>query len=210
MQKEFRLPRIYPITDQHLSSLSHSQQVALLAQAGATLIQLRDKTSSPSEFFREAAKALTVARRFGVQIIINDRVDIALALSADGVHLGQNDMPPEAARRLLGKKALIGFSTHTLHQALAGIQQPVDYIAFGPIFPTSSKNDSDPVVGLKRLAKVRNVVKMPLVAIGGITEKNAAAVFQAGADSIALISAMLANSKAIKRQVKTFLLSASF
>jgi thiamine-phosphate pyrophosphorylase len=205
MQEGFCLPRIYPITDQQLSGLSHAEQVALLAEGGATLIQLRDKTSSPREFFREAARALIVARRLGVRIIINDRVDIAFALSADGVHLGQNDIPPEAARCLLGGKALIGFSTHTLQQALAAIQQPVNYIAFGPIFPTSTKkNDSDPVVGLESLAKVREVVKIPLVAIGGITEKSAGGVFQAGADSVALISALVANCKVIPRQVKTF------
>jgi len=205
MQDDFRLPRIYPITDQNMSGLSHSQQVGVLAEAGATFIQLRDKTSSPREFFQEAARAITTARRLGVQIIINDRVDIALALSADGVHLGQSDMPPEAARRLLGSKALIGLSTHSLQQALAGNQQPVDYIAFGPIFPTSSKSDGDPVVGLEGLAKARAVVHKPLVAIGGITERNADAVFLAGADSIALISALLADTKAIKSQVETFL-----
>lgn len=201
----FRLPRIYPITDQRISGLSHAEQVALLAGGGATLIQLREKDSTPREFRREAAKALTLARKLGVQVIINDRVDIALSLSADGVHLGQGDMPPEAARRLLGDKALIGLSSHNLQQALAAAQQPVDYIAFGPIFSTTSKIDSDPVVGLAGLAEVRASVRTQLVAIGGITQANAASVLAAGADSIALISALLATGNGINTELQAFL-----
>jgi thiamine-phosphate pyrophosphorylase len=203
----FHLPKVYPITDRLLSGLSHADQVALLAQGGATLIQLRDKTSTPREFFREAATALTIARKLGVQIIINDRVDIALSLSAEGVHLGQSDLPPKAARRLLGSKAVIGFSCHNLQQALAAAEQPVDYIAFGPIFITSSKTDTEPVVGLAGLSAVHASIKKPLVAIGGITQANANAVFHAGADSIALISALVEDRKSMTSRLRAFLAS---
>ncbi len=111
------LPRIYPITDTRLSRLSHAEQVARLIEGGASLIQLRDKFSAPREFYRDAAAALQIAHAHGAKLIINDRVDIALALKADGVHLGQTDIPAAAARRLLGKEAIIGFSTHNPEQA---------------------------------------------------------------------------------------------
>lgn len=201
----FQLPRIYPITDRHISGLSHAEQVANLAKGGATLIQLRDKSATARDFFHEAAKAVTLARKLGVKIIINDRVDIALSLSADGVHLGQSDMPPQAARRMLGDNAIIGLSTHNLRQAVAAAEEPVDYIAIGPIFSTTSKPDTHPVVGLDGLAKVRASVSTQLVAIGGITDRNAAAVFTAGADSVALIDAILASRHEIASRVTTFL-----
>jgi thiamine-phosphate pyrophosphorylase len=199
------MPRIYPITDQNLTGLSHSEQVERLADGGATLIQLRDKTSTSREFFREADRALTIARKRGIRIVINDRVDLALSLSADGVHLGQGDLPPEAARRLLGPKAIIGFSTHNLDQVKKAISQPVDYVALGPIFPTTSKGDSEPVVGLSGLAKVRPLIKVPLVAIGGITLDTAESVFHAGADSLALIGALLSEPAAIAERLTSFL-----
>src|SRR5262249_1848032 len=109
MRSSFRLPRVYPITDTQLSGLSHAEQVALFADGGATVVQLRDKHASALHFYEQAKAALAVARARGVQLIINDRADIALALGADGVHLGQDDLPPEAARRLLGEEVVIGF-----------------------------------------------------------------------------------------------------
>src|SRR5437762_3670766 len=111
-----QLPRVYPITDRSISSLTHAEQVARLIEGGATFIQLREKTETPREFFADAAPALRVARDAGVTLLINDRVDIALALGADGVHLGQTDLPVIAARKLLGPKAIIGYSTHNLEQ----------------------------------------------------------------------------------------------
>jgi len=144
-----RLPKLYPITDARLTGLSHAEQVARLGAGGATLVQLREKHLSPVEFYREALEALRVARSLGVRLIINDRADIALALHADGVHLGQDDLPPEAARKLLGPTAIIGFSTHNLEQAIAAASLPIDYIAIGPIYSTSSKEKPDPVVGPK-------------------------------------------------------------
>jgi thiamine-phosphate pyrophosphorylase len=188
----FELPKLYPITDRRLSGLSHAEQVARLCDGGARLVQLREKRLSPREFYQEAGEALRVARARGVKLIINDRADIALALGADGVHLGQDDMPPEAARTLLGEGAVIGFSTHNVEQAIAAARLPVDYIAIGPVFATTSKQNPDPQVGLEGARRVREAVGcVPLVAIGGVTRENAPAVLASGADSVAVISALL-------------------
>jgi thiamine-phosphate pyrophosphorylase len=193
------LPKIYPITDRHLSGLSHAQQVARLIEGGASLIQLRDKDAAPREFYREAAAALQIARDHNARLIINDRVDIALALKADGVHLGQTDLPVEAARSLLGKDAIIGFSTHNLQQAKSATIMPVDYIAFGPVFQTSTKEDPDRVTGLSALREVRSIVgSLPLVAIGGITLASAVEVLRAGADALAMIAELLAEPMKIE------------
>src|SRR6266853_507346 len=149
--------KIYPITDIEISGLSHAEQVKRLIAGGARLIQLRDKHSSPRAFFTDAEAAVTMARSHGVQIIINDRVDMALALRADGVHLGQGDVPPEAARKLLGATAVIGFSVHSIEQAKAAMKLPIDYLGIGPVFPTSTKERPDPVIGLEGLQRAREV-----------------------------------------------------
>lgn len=202
----FQLPILYPITDRSISGLRLPEQVRLLAGGGARLIQLRDKNSSPREFLQEAEEAMKVARELGVQIIVNDRADIAQTILADGVHLGQDDMPPKAARRLLGENVVIGFSTHNVEQAIEAANLPVDYIAIGPIFPTRSKHDSAQVVGLEGLAAVRNAVgQKPLVAIGGLSLMNAESAFGAGADSVAVISALYENRSEIPQRVRAFL-----
>ena len=187
----FSLPRIYPITDTLISGLSLADQIELLAAGGASLIQLREKRASPREFYRAAIEAMSVARRLGVQIIINDRVDLAIAVKADGVHLGQDDLPPDRARPLLGESRIIGFSTHSLEQALAAASAPVDYVAIGPVFQTSTKERPDAVVGLETVSEIRRRISQPLVAIGGITLETARAVTEAGADSVAVISDLL-------------------
>ena len=201
------LPKIYPITDARLSGLSHAEQVRRLGAGGATFVQVREKHLSPREFYGEAAEALRVARELGVRLIVNDRVDIALALGADGVHLGQDDLPPAAARELLGERAVIGFSTHNEVQAREAARLPVDYIAIGPIFQTSSKENPDPVVGLEGLRRVRDIVgQIPLVAIGGVGPENAREVLAAGADAVAVISLLLAgNPNEIERRTREIL-----
>jgi thiamine-phosphate pyrophosphorylase len=184
--------RVYPITDTEISGISHADQVSLLADGGATFVQLREKNLPALDFYNEAKAALAIARQRGVTLIINDRVDVALALGAPGVHLGQDDLPPEAARKLLGNDAVIGFSTHNVAQAIAAGALPVDYIAIGPIFQTGTKAKPDPVVGLEGLRAVRKAIgERRLVAIGGITQENAASVIDAGADAVAVISALL-------------------
>jgi len=186
-------PIVYPITDTTISGLSHADQVAILGDAGATFVQLREKNLPALDFYNEAKIALSIAAEKGITLIINDRVDIALALGASGVHLGQDDLPPDVARKLLGDDAIIGYSTHSVSQAIAAAVLPVDYIAIGPIFPTGTKTNPDPVVGLEGLRAVRDTIgNMPLVAIGGITESNAAVVIESGANSVAVITALLA------------------
>jgi thiamine-phosphate pyrophosphorylase len=183
-----QIPRVYAITDRRLSGLSHAEQVRRLAAGGIRLIQLREKEASPRDFYWQAREAVAVARELGVTLIINDRADIAMAVGADGVHLGQDDLPPEKARMLLGPDRLIGFSTHSVEQALEADGWPVDYIALGPIFPTRTKEKPDPVVGVETVRAVRARVRKPLVAIGGITLETAPEVIAAGADAVAVIA----------------------
>jgi thiamine-phosphate pyrophosphorylase len=202
----FNLPKVYPITDTRLSGLPHAEQVMRLISGGATLIQLRDKDSPPRDFYDQAAAALQVAHNHGAKLIINDRADIALALKADGVHLGQSDLPVEAARGLLGKDAIIGFSTHDITQARLAAKMPLDYIAFGPIFKTLTKENPDPVAGLAGLREARvNTGSLPLVAIGGVNLVNAAEVFGAGADAVAMISELVADSARIEENMRRIL-----
>ncbi|HMW03001.1 MAG TPA: thiamine phosphate synthase, partial [Acidobacteriota bacterium] len=177
------LPPIYAITDLSLTGLSHLEQVERLIAGGATLIQLRDKGGDCQAFY-QAAREVMAARPPEVRILINDRVDIALAVAADGVHLGQTDLPPAVARRLLGEAAIIGFSTHSLEQAEAADQLPVDYVALGPIFPTRTKANPSPVVGTALVSQVAGRISKPLVAIGGITLAAAPAILGAGAASV--------------------------
>jgi thiamine-phosphate pyrophosphorylase len=195
----FHLPRVYPITDTNLSGLSHAEQIDRLIAGGATLIQLRDKHAAPRDFYRQAEAALQIARGHNVRLIINDRVDIALALGADGIHLGQTDMPVEAARRLLGESVIIGISTHNLAQAELAANMPVDYVAFGPIFKTSTKENPDQIAGLEALRTVRTIVgALPVVAIGGITLANAEQAWKAGADAVSSIAALVSDPSRIQ------------
>jgi thiamine-phosphate pyrophosphorylase len=203
----YHLPRLYPLTDRTLSNLTHAEQTRRLIAGGARLIQIREKHATPAAFYEAAREALGIARACGAKIIINDRADIALALRADGVHFGQDDLPTEAARGLLGDDAIIGVSTHNIEQAQRAARLPVSYIAIGPIFHTSSKENPDPVVGLDGLRQVRASIPahIPLVAIGGITEENAREVIAAGADSIAVISAVLLHADKITQRTRAML-----
>lgn len=203
-----QLPRVYALTDVQLSGLSHSEQVELLSSGGASLIQLREKRMPALDFYEQAKAALAVAERSGVKLIINDRVDVALAIGAHGVHVGQDDLPPEAARELLGAAAILGYSTHNVDQALEAVKLPIDYLAIGPIFPTTSKPDTFPVIGLKGLRAVRRAIgDFPLVAIGGITHANARDAIEAGADSVAVISALLADPNRITETTRSLIQS---
>jgi thiamine-phosphate pyrophosphorylase len=200
------LPRVYPLTDVQMSGLSHAQQVQLLSAGGATLVQLREKQMPAREFYEHARAAVEVARRSRVTLIVNDRVDIALAANAHGVHLGQDDMPPDAARQLLGDEAIIGYSTHNIEQATKALSLPIDYLAIGPIFATSTKTDTSPVLGLDGLRAVRKAIgAVPLVAIGGISLTNARGVIEAGADSVAVISALFSDPRQISHTIRAFI-----
>ena len=200
----FTLPRLYAITDTCLSGLTHAEQVERLAAGGATLVQLRDKLASPRELYEAARAAVQVARALGVRLIINDRLDIALAVDADGVHLGQDDLPPERARALLGPQRLLGYSTHNLEQAVEADFTLVDYIAVGPVFQTTTKANPDPVIGLELIRELKPFLTHPLVAIGGISLETAPAVIAAGADSIAVIADLYATGD-ITAQARKYL-----
>lgn len=202
---KFEIPKIYPITDVRLSGLSHTEQTKRLIDGGARIVQFREKDSAPLDWFDDARTAVGICRQSKVISIVNDRADIALAIGADGVHLGQTDLPPDAARRILGKQAIIGYSTHTIEQVRDAAKFDIDYLAFGPIFKTATKEQTDEVVGLETLARVRMIAgSLPLVAIGGIDLGNAGSVFAAGADSIAVISALMADGLFITDRTREF------
>lgn len=199
-----KIPKVYPITDCQISGKSHAEQVRLLVDGGAKIIQLREKKISSRQFYFDAKRAISIAKKHNVKLIINDRADIAYLIEADGLHLGQQDVAPEYARKLLGDKVIIGYSTHNLEQALEAVKMPVDYISVGPIFQTRTKENPDPIVGLEGLERIRKLVRgIPIVAIGGITLQNAKQVLEAGADSVAVISDIL-SSENISERMQAF------
>jgi len=188
-------PFLYPIVDvAALGERAVGSVVAALAAGGAKVVQFRAKGLSDRRFLDLAAEALAAARAGGAALIVNDRPDVALILGADGVHLGQDDLDPRAVRPLLPPGALLGVSTHNLEQVERAAGAPVDYLAIGPVFPTRSKAAPDPVVGLEMVRKAHALVTGSLVAIGGITEENARSVVDAGADGVAVISALLSQA----------------
>jgi len=187
------LPRVYPILDtQSLANRGCCPMVAAAAwiKAGAGIMQFRHKGHWPRAVFEQAQQVARLCRDAGVLFLVDDRADFAMLLGA-GLHLGQDDLPPSDARRLLGADAVIGFSTHNRDQLIAAADEPATYIALGPIFSTSSKENPDPTVGLSQLNEWRALTVKPLVAIGGITRTNARSVISAGADSVAVIAGLL-------------------
>jgi thiamine-phosphate pyrophosphorylase len=182
------LPRLYTFAD---ASFGDPVRLAeALMNAGARIIQVRNKRGSVRELLEQVERILSFAPR-GVEIIVNDRVDVALISGAGGVHLGQDDVPPVEARRILGLDRMIGFSTHNLQQAKRAEKLPVDYVAVGPIFLTATKEKPDAVVGLENLSAICQAIRKPVVAIGGIKLENAEDVLKAGATSVAVISDVL-------------------
>ena len=162
------------------------------AGVGAKLFQYRNKSASMKEAYAEAMALRKIAATLGVTFIVNDRCDLALAVEADGVHLGQDDLPYRYARTIMGTDKLIGLSTHNPHQVQEANRLKPDYIGFGPIFKPGSKQDHDPVVGIQGLKEVRRLTSLPIFAIGGITLENVEEVRRAGADGVAVISAIVA------------------
>lgn len=191
------LPRLYAILDidclagLHTGTAISSMQVADYAKAlvagGVTLLQYRAKSLSAREMLshsRELKRILSPS----VKLVMNDRADLSLAAGFDGVHLGQDDLSPEGARKVVGEQHWIGVSTHNVEQLGIADTSPADYLAIGPIFGTQSKQNPDPIVGLEGLRAARKATSKPLVAIGGITRQNGRSVIDAGADSVAVIS----------------------
>lgn len=198
-----RFPRFYAILDPGLRpELPLAELARILAGAGVRLVQLRAKQASSQELLA-MAKELQGLLPASCSLIVNDRADVAALAGDAGAHLGQDDLPPAAARELLGPGALIGLSTHNQEQMRAAAAEPVDYLAFGPIFATPSKDKPDPVVGCEGLREVRSLTEKPLVAIGGITAENAASVIEAGADSVAVIRGWMAADD-ISRRLEEF------
>ena len=191
------VPRLYPIVD---ASFFHTtaEMIAFseeLAAGGCTLLQYRNKSGN-AQVMLEQARELRRLCRTGVsdpqvRLIMNDRADLCLAADFDGVHVGQDDLSPEAVRGIIGPERWLGVSTHNPEQLRAADLTPADYLAIGPVFATSSKDRPDPVVGLDGVRRARALTRKSLVAIGGITRANAASVIEAGADSVAVISDLL-------------------
>ena len=182
--------KLYAITDPQLSNYTHVEIVERMLAGGARIIQLRDKESGSKEFFDDARDCLKLTQAAKALLIINDRVEIARAAGADGVHLGQEDLSVEEAREVLGANKIIGISTHSLAQVEAAIKTSANYLAVGPIYATTTKEDADPVVGLELVKQARALTSLPIVAIGGINLERAPAVIAAGASSVAVISAL--------------------
>lgn len=191
-----RFPRVYPILDtetlaQHGIALDTA--AAALLEGGAGILQVRQKGHWTRQVFESARQVACLCREAGAVLVVNDRADFAMLLEG-GLHIGQEDLAPRDARKLIGPDALLGFSSHNLEQLSAAGGEPVDYVALGPVYPTSSKQNPDPVVGVDEVRRLRPLIGKPLVAIGGITRANAAGVLNAGADSVAVISDLVPQS----------------
>jgi thiamine-phosphate pyrophosphorylase len=189
---KWTLPPIYPITDKRISGKpSHLAIVRELIRGGATIIQIRDKETPVRDLLTDIRRCVELAARSEVQIMVNDRCDLALLGGAAGVHLGQDDLPPEDARRALGPEAIIGWSIHSLGHLRRAAGGPAQYFGFGPVFDTATKPDHAPATGLRLLRTVCRESSKPIVAIGGIGPDRIQAVFDAGAASAAIISALM-------------------
>lgn len=191
-------PFLYAIIDTaFLAGRPVAAVVADLVSGGARLLQLRAKQETDARFLELAREAVAAAREAGAPLLINDRPDIARVVGADGVHVGQEDLPADVVRRIMPTGAIVGVSTHDQVQLHAACRLPADYVAVGPAFPTESKERPDPVVGLEFVRHARKMTRLPLVAIGGITSQNAGSVISAGADGVAAISALLREGSAL-------------
>jgi thiamine-phosphate pyrophosphorylase len=199
------IPPIYAITDKQLArKSSHLVILKELVRGGAQWVQIRDKSTPLHELLPDLRRCVEFAHKKGVALILNDRCDLALCAGFDGVHLGQEDLPPEAARSLLGRDRVIGFSTHSLSQVKQTVDMPIQYIGFGPIYRTETKANARPEVGLKKLAHACKTSSIPVVAIGGIGFDQVRPVLEAGACSAAIISSLM-TAKSIAKQMQRFL-----
>jgi thiamine-phosphate diphosphorylase len=202
---QFTLPLIYPITDKKLAHRTrHLSILKELVRGGAELVQIRDTSTPLRELSRDLMACAEFASKKSVTLIINDRCDLVLSSGAAGVHLGQKDLPPEAARAILGRKKIIGFSAHSIDQVRKSLHLPIQYIGLGPIYPTLTKKDAAPVVGLRCLSAACSISAIPVVAIGGIGLDQVREVLNAGAASVAVISALM-GAKDLARQMNRFL-----
>ena len=198
-------PPLYAIIDAALLKTSELLFAEMMAESGVELLQYRNKRATSRELF-EASQSISARLsrlsqlgRYEPRFIVNDRADIAFLVNAQGVHVGQEDLNVEDARNVVGQDRWIGVSTHSLEQLKAADKTSANYIAFGPIFPTQSKENPDPVVGLDLLREARKHTRKPLVSIGGITLERAAETFRAGADSLAVVRDLIASENPVAR-----------
>jgi len=199
---------LYPVID--TSYVSPSQVEARLEEVlrgGASIIQLRDKIGTTRMIYELALRCREVTNLYQVPLIVNDRLDVALAVEADGVHLGQDDLPVRTARRILGPHKIIGISVINLEEAWQGQADGADYVSISPVFKTVSKSDTREPAGLETLRQVKRELRIPVIAIGGIASENVSQVFSAGCDGVAVISAIFTQQDAFEatRQLKTII-----
>lgn len=184
---------LYLVTDRNLAKgRSILEIVQAAVEGGVTCVQLREKECSTLEFIEQALAVRDFLKDRGVPLIINDRVDVALAVAADGVHLGQTDMPLKTAQKIVGGAMIIGISAESIEDAVEAERGGADYVGVSPIYATPTKTDTAPPLGLEGLRAIRETVKLPLVAIGGLNQHNAAAVIRSGGDGVAVVSAIVA------------------
>jgi thiamine-phosphate pyrophosphorylase len=193
------LPKLYVILDATLLNNSPHHCAQELAAAGVRLMQYRDKVASPRELLQTSRELVSLLNPVGASLIVNDRPDVAALADAAGVHVGQEDLDPDQARAIVGNEMWVGASTHNLKQFRRAAATSAGYIAVGPIFPTTTKTNPDPVVGLELIRQVRPLTDKPIVAIGGITLERAASVIAAGADSVAVIRNIVGAQNAADR-----------
>ena len=205
------LPKLYAIVDRatlNARGIAVREFARELREAGVRLLQYRDKANGPQEILRAAREIDEAFDGAPVIRLMNDRADLAVLAGWEGVHVGQEDLGVEAARRVLGNglcKALVGVSTHNEQQVRAAITSAPDYVAVGPVYRTASKSNPDPVVGLDLLRKARAMTELPIVAIGGITLANARDVIDAGADAVAVIGGLLVEGRPVREVARDFL-----
>lgn len=188
----FQLPQFYPVLDSELLArrgMCPIEAAEAILEGGARILQFRHKAFFSRDVFEQATRMAELCRGAKALFVVNDRVDIAMLLDA-GSHLGQDDLAPTSARAIMPKGSIIGFSTHNEQQLRAANREPVDYLAIGPIFPTASKQNPDPVIGVDQLRHLAVLAEKPLVAIGGITLAEAPRVLQAGGGSVAIIGGL--------------------
>jgi len=184
---------VYLVTDRELARGRTTLEIAAAAiRGGVSCIQLREKTCSTREFIDEALAIRSLLARHEIPLIINDRVDVALAVKADGIHLGQKDMPCSMARQLIPESMIVGISVESLDDAIAAQKDGADYLGVSPIYSTPTKTDTAQPLGLEGLRSIRSEVDLPLVGIGGLNADNAEAVIHNGADGVAVVSAIVA------------------
>ena len=202
------LPKLYPILDAGLlAARGHDLRWAAeqMQAGGVKLLQYRDKAGSPQSILRNAAVVREVFAGTGCRLILNDRADLAVLADWGGVHVGQGDLSTDDARRVVGAKRWVGVSTHNDDQVNRADASCADYVAVGPVFATGTKLDAEPVIGLDGVRRARALTSKPIVAIGGITRADARCVIDAGADSVALISALFVEGEAVAKVVRDFL-----